>query len=100
MIISSVHIGLCSFLPCVGSWLKHRTTACFFNLSPFNWQHWLLWSEQHGMQWNVILTFVTEASLIFWVGAQFWPAFVLPFVQRENQEQILLSQHVERRFER
>lgn len=52
------------------------------------------------MQWNVILTFVTEASLIFWVGAQFWPAFVWPFVQSEDQEQILLYQRVERRFER
>jgi copper transport protein len=52
------------------------------------------------MQWHVILTFVTEVSLIFWVGAQFWPAFVWPFVQWESQEQILLYQQVERRFER
>jgi copper transport protein len=52
------------------------------------------------MQWYVILTFVTEVSLIFWVGAQFWPAFVWPFVQWESQEQILLYQQVERRFER
>src|SRR5947209_8265887 len=52
------------------------------------------------MQWNVLLTFVIEVSLIFWVGAQFWPAFVWPFVQCETQEQILLYQQVERRFER